>query len=130
MSKTLKRAKKRKTQMKKTSICALVLSIGLSSGLQSCIFYQIPSRLDTEKVRVNLNNGYTTEQSALNFLHQEANKLIGTNVKTNTGTYHVNNKREAIYRLCQLVDGIFTYEDSDYHVSLKELKEYIYKGHR
>lgn len=101
----------------------------LSLGLASC--YHLPPKPATGEEQknyvVNLNNGYTTEVAALNLLYREADKLIGKDVKTYMGTFHVNNKREAILRLCQLVDGVFWYEDPDWHVSLEELKEYVYR---
>ncbi|MBI4918732.1 hypothetical protein HY837_02290 [archaeon] len=107
--------------MRKTTVCALVASLFFT---QSCALLKNQQNTSEETETVSLNNGYTTERSALNLLYSEAKKLEGTTVKTKSGIHEVENARESIYRLCEMADGIFSYEDSDYYVSLKELKEY------
>ncbi|MBI5064971.1 hypothetical protein HZA97_01930 [Candidatus Woesearchaeota archaeon] len=112
--------------MKKiATICALILSLNSTSCISNK--QPVPQNLP-QKELVDLNNGYTTEREALRLVYQEAEKLVGKEVKTNNGLYLVNNRKEAIYRLCQITDGIFWYQDPDHNISLEEIKQYIYRG--
>ncbi len=107
--------------MRKRTICALITSLGFTG----CAFLSQTSVTENQKEVVNLNNGYTTERPALNLLYSEAKKLEGTIIKTKSGLHPVKNFKDAVYRLCELTDGVFLYEDSDYFVSLEELKEFV-----
>ncbi len=99
-------------------------------GLAGCVSSGQPVQpTSQQKEVIDLKNGYTTEEQAFRFLQQEAKKLEGTTRSANGHEINIG-RAEALYLICRRADGIFSYQDSDYHVSLEEIKELIYRNQR